>query len=281
MSVGPPPINPVGEWRADLCHNAAVTRGILAVAVTITACNIYDPGLSHPGAASEPDIDAARLATEDAAPPADTRPDRPLAPDVVADRNEPPGLAGAPDVVGCADGTREGFASVEDWPSIAGCSGAWQVPGATGVEGREPRCGREGGDSGRHADGQGCSIADLCAAGWHVCRDAGEVARISPTGCESAVVAGETRLFVVAAGASPQGICLPDPAAANDLHGCGSSFLGQPEDNGCYPLERRLGFADCAATGVWSCGTADDHLREAVLVTKRDSSLGGALCCRD
>ena len=41
------------------------------------------------------------------------------------------------------------------------------------------------------------------------------------------------------------------------------------------------GFAECAATGVWSCGTADDHLREASLVTKKNSTLGGALCCRD
>jgi hypothetical protein len=114
-----------------------------------------------------------------------------------------------------------------------------------------------------------------------VCRDAGDVVRVSPTGCESAAVSGETRLFVVAAGASFQGICLPDPAAANDLHGCGGGFLGQSEDPGCYPLERRMGFADCAATGVWSCGTADDHLSEAAHVTKSDSSLGGALCCRD
>jgi hypothetical protein len=151
-----------------------------------------------------------------------------------------------------------------------------------GLEGREPRCARQGGNGGpRAADGQGCSIADLCAAGWHVCRDAAEVARASPTGCESAVVFGETRFFVVAAGASAQGICLPDPAAANDLHGCGGDPLGQPEGAGCAPLERRMGFADCAATGVWSCGTADDHLREAALVTKSDSTLGGALCCRD
>jgi hypothetical protein len=258
-----------------------VGRLILVAAVAVAACNVYGPGLPGPDGAVEAAVDAARLDSEDAPPPLDSRPDRRGTTDVVAERYEPPGVTGPPAVVGCADGTREGFASVEDWPAIAGCSGAWQVPGAMGVEGREPRCGRAGGNTGTRADGEGCSIADLCAAGWHVCRDAAEVARVSPAGCESAVMAGETRLFVVAAGSSPQGVCLPDPTAANDLHGCGGDFLGQPEGPGCYPLERRMGFADCAATGVWSCGTADDHLREAALVTKSDGTLGGALCCRD
>jgi hypothetical protein len=181
--------------------------------------------------------------------------------------------------VGCSDGTREGFADVQDWPDIAGCSGAWQVPGVIGPEGSQPRCGRAAGNTGLQADGEGCAAADLCADGWHLCRDPGEVDRRSPTGCESAVPPDEARFFLVAAGATAQGICVPDPTAANDLHGCGQ--LGQPESPGCEPLLRRMGFADCAATGVWSCGTADDHLREAALVTKNGPTLGGALCCRD
>jgi hypothetical protein len=42
-----------------------------------------------------------------------------------------------------------------------------------------------------------------------------------------------------------------------------------------------MSFADCAATGVWQCGKVDDSLREAEVVTKIDSSLGGVLCCKD
>jgi hypothetical protein len=42
-----------------------------------------------------------------------------------------------------------------------------------------------------------------------------------------------------------------------------------------------MSFADCVATGVWQCGTADDSLREAEVVSKPDPSLGGVLCCKD
>ena len=46
--------------------------------------------------------------------------------------------------------------------------------------------------------------------------------------------------------------------------------IGQPESSECPPLTRRMNFSDCAATVVWQCGTADDSLREADVVTKSD-----------
>jgi hypothetical protein len=245
------------------------------VAALLAGCGVFDRGL--PAAVVDGAVaDAPRPGPQEDAALPDLRPDRSPRPDGVA-AFEPAGVAGAPGDVGCADGTREGFASAADWPRIAGCAGAWQVPGAQSVE---LRCDRQGGDTGPRPDGQGCSAADLCALGWHVCRDGAEVDHASASGCEGAVQAGETRLFIVAAGASPQGVCAPDPLAANDLHGCGGE-VGLPEGSGCAPLERRMGFAECAATGVWACGTADDHLREATLVTKHASRLGGVLCCRD
>jgi hypothetical protein len=128
----------------------------------------------------------------------------------------------------------------------------------------------------------GCSAADLCAAGWHLCRNPDDVAAHSSSGgCEGAVVAGEQRFFLVAVGASPMGICAPDGTASNDLHGCGG--LGQAEAETCAPLSRRMGFADCLATGgTWSCGQSDaDSLGEAALVTKPGLGLGGALCCKN
>jgi hypothetical protein len=42
-----------------------------------------------------------------------------------------------------------------------------------------------------------------------------------------------------------------------------------------------MNFSDCIASVVWQCGTADDSLREADMVTKSGSSLGGVLCCKD
>ena len=196
-----------------------------------------------------------------------------------ADAGEPRGVGGAPMLVGCSDGTREGFRDVEHWPDIAGCAGAFDQPGV--VSRPAPTCDRQGGDTSLNPAGRGCSASDLCAEHWHLCRDGTDVAGHSPTGgCESCVPAGELRFFLVAAGASTIGICSPNPEASNDLHGCGG--LGQPESEACAPLARRMGFADCQDSGgAWSCGTASDSLREAAVVTKPGIAGGGALCCRD
>ena len=197
------------------------------------------------------------------------------------DVGEPPGVYGAPSLIGCADGTREGFRDYADWPGIAGCAGAFDQPGVIGAPDLPATCERAAGDTGNNQAGKGCSAADLCATGWHLCRNPDDVARHSASGgCEGCVQAGERRFFLVASGASAMGICTPDPTASNDLHGCGG--LGQPESDACAPLSRRMGFADCQATGgVWWCGDAQDSLREALVVIKPGAGLGGALCCRD
>jgi hypothetical protein len=198
---------------------------------------------------------------------------------------------------GCADGTREGFREATSFPHIAGCAGAWSIPGLLSMETREPQCHHSPGQT-----GQGCSVADLCAAGWHVCLDANDVETHSATGsCEGILPADEVGFFLVRAGATAQGVCSPDPAP-NDLHGCGT--LGQPESESCAPLSRRMTFADCLATdGVWYCGdvcdsqpdggvvchaqgkietdATDESLMEALVVTKSAPTMGGALCCED
>ncbi len=243
------------------------------VALALTACRVLTSGLPGPGATGTghdagPGPDAIPMAGPDGAAP-------------MVDAGEPPGVVGRPLVVGCSDGTREGFRDLANWPDIAGCSGAFDQPGVIGAPDLLPTCDRRAGDSGANRQGQGCTAADLCAEQWHMCRDGGDVASHSPTGdCESCVPAGEPRFFLVAAGASSMGICSPDARAANDLHGCGG--LGQPESDGCAPLTRRMGFADCLATqGVWACGGDFDSLQEARVVTKRGITLGGALCCKD
>lgn len=188
--------------------------------------------------------------------------------------------SGLPSEVGCADGTREGFIDVRGWRNIAGCAGAFDVPGLLDPASRAPQCDREAGDTGLNQLGRGCSVSDLCAEGWHVCAGPDEVGTLSPTDCESAADPDHPQFFLVRAGASEQGLCGPDPMAANDLHGCGS--LGQPEAESCQPLERRLSFADClASAGVWQCGGPEEPHREALVVTKPAPSQGGALCCRD
>src|SRR5688572_26938732 len=250
------------------------SRAFFAVFLVVGGCRVFEAGLPvmYDGGAVRPPLvrDGAADAGVDASHPDLGR---------ELGRDEP-GVVGPAAVQGCADGTREGFTRVADWPNIAGCSGAWSLGGLLSPEARMPACMREAGNDGRNPWGDGCGVADLCAAGWHVCRDAGDVRRSSPSGCESAVDSIEPRFFLVLAGASAQGICSPDRNAANDVHGCGT--LGQSESSACEPLNRRLSFAECQASmGVWACGGPGEHLIEAALVSKSESALGGVLCCRD
>jgi hypothetical protein len=252
-------------------------RALAATIVLAAAgCRVFVPGLPAVEDGSPTDLPSAVPAESTAGGPDAAR----SADAATADqRRVEPAPPGSPQEMGCADGTREGFATVSDWPQIAGCAGAWTFPGLLAEPARMPRCGRQAGNDGLNPRGEGCSVTDLCHEGWHVCRDASEVARQSRSGCESAVPAGARRFFLVVSGASPQGICTPDRAAMNDLHGCGD--LGQPQSAACEPLNRRMTFADCEASGVWACGSAGDHLSEAALVTKGDGAFGGVLCCRD
>jgi hypothetical protein len=242
---------------------------LLVVVAGWTGCRVLTSGLS--GEVGAPDSRDVASAVDAFPASADAQP--------AIDVGEPPGVPGAPDIVGCSDGTREGFRDVGNWPDIAGCAGAFDQPGV--APDMRPLCDRLAGDSNSNHAGKDCTAADLCADNWHVCRSSNDVAKHSPTGdCESCVPAGEARFFLMASGATSMGVCSPDPQAVNDLHGCGS--LGQPEAQTCSPLSRRMGFADCLATnGVWNCGGPDDNLREASLVTKSGANLGGVLCCKD
>jgi hypothetical protein len=240
---------------------------LVVVASSLAGCRVLTSGLPASGSAK---ADAAVGADATAT----VRPDGSQA---SLDVGEAPGVAGA----GCSDGTREGFRNATNWPDIAGCAGAFDQKGVVGTPDLLPVCQLRAGDTSANPKGTGCNAADLCAPRWHLCRNGADVAKHSPSGdCEGCVPAGEPRFFLVASGASSFGVCSPDTREANDLHGCGE--LGQPESDGCPPLSRRMGFADCLAThGVWSCGSEEDSLQEASLVTKSETNLGGVLCCKD
>jgi hypothetical protein len=179
---------------------------------------------------------------------------------------------GAPiDPIGCSDGQREGYFDPAAFPLVASCSGAWSVAGVMGA--LAPVCGRLGGDDGQKPDGIGCSAADLCAEGWHVCASSAEVAAASPSGCGGA--ADPQTLVFFATGQSGAGLSDCGPGE-NDLFGCGT--IGTAPAPTCAPLDRTS--ADlCAALGApWSCGL--DGAKEATAVTKTGSDGGGVLCCR-
>jgi hypothetical protein len=175
---------------------------------------------------------------------------------------------------GCADGEREGFVVIEVHPDIAGCSGAWSVPGLAVIA--APACGRQAGDDGANAGGTGCNVEDLCQPGWHVCRTSAEVAAsASGGGCAGATSAGAPILFFASRQSGPgDGNC---GIGDNDLFGCGN--LGAGAKATCAPLDR---FSDdlCKALGApWACGA--DGLGELGNVVKTGPDRGGVLCCRN
>lgn len=222
----------------------------------------------------------------------------------VVDPVDPPD----PPAVGCADGAREGFIDQSTWPDIAACEGAFSVPGVTRA-GLAPACGRAGGDDGANAEGNGCSAADLCMEGWHVCNGKTEVAAKAPGGCAAAVPAGtpDKMLFFAVAQHSTNGsVCDDASSGDNDVFGCGNLGTQLSADKNCGVLTRvlastqpnRCGFNEAEpSNGPWLCqGGTDSHLHEGGIVSKvgcpgtscsydgnpiSNARKGGVLCCRD
>lgn len=184
----------------------------------------------------------------------------------------PPVTAPAPvPVPGCADGTREGFVSALDFPSIAGCSGSWDQPGL--MPDAETHCERRAGNDGAQADGVGCGAEDLCEAGWHVCASADEVGLMSASGCLGA--APSDGLFFATAQSGPGQAQCAD-VGNNDIFGCGSLGAEPPD---CGPLDR-FGHDLCSMLNdAWDCGV--DGQAERIAVRKTESGGGGVLCCKD
>lgn len=219
---------------------------------------------------------------------------------------------------GCADGNREGFVNTAAYPNIAGCSGAWTIPGVSlfapdeapscpGLkprDTREPACGRGAGDDSGNPAGTGCNVADLCAPGWHVCLDANDVARASAVGCGGATRPGDspllflTRQSSTGCGACATGTrtdtscssvscstgCLQTERISNDVFGCGN--YGDTPTGACNPLNKFSGNMCGAISGQgWSCNDpsrADDSgLCETFTIVHSNPASGGVLCCRN
>ena len=194
--------------------------------------------------------------------------------DTSGEASESSGSTGGNEAIGCADGEREGFVDLDAYPDIAGCSGGWDVPGILNTT--EPACDLGAGDDGPDPTGVGCTVADLCAAGWHVCATAGEVDDLSPNGCVGSVDGLGTNLFFATRQSGPgQSTC---GAGANDFHGCGNIGAGGV-DPGCAPLDRTSDNLCEGLPAPWSC--PGDIFMEANQVVKSGPANGGVLCCHD
>ncbi len=210
--------------------------------------------------------------------------------------------------VGCSDNTREGFQSQATHPNIAGCSGGFGVGGVTRAN-LVATCNRASGNTGSNPEGTGCSAADLCANGWHVCNGKTEVAQKAPSGCADAVPGGtpdKALFFAVAQHSTNNSQCDDASMDTNDVFGCGNLGVMLDAAKMCGPLTRVLASTQANSCGYneaepslgpWQClGGAQSHLQEGTLVTKvgcpntscsysgspiGNSDKGGVLCCRD
>lgn len=183
--------------------------------------------------------------------------------------------------IGCSDGTREGFKSLDKYPDIAACAGGWRVPGFETTA----MCGRSGGNNGVRPDGVGCSVEDLCADGWHVCEGIAEFTK-KATDCKDALPTsgtgpGDGTVFYGTRQRGSGMACdLTNRDGTNNIHGCGN--FGTAAWNTCAPFMRMLRDADCRDNAPWSCvdGPIDYNVKELAGVTKTGPSRGGVLCCR-
>ncbi len=173
------------------------------------------------------------------------------------------------DSAGCADGQREGYNSVSNFPNIAACAGGFDVAGVKTPASMSPQCNRGAGDDGGNPSGTGCSVADLCGQGWRVCVSGTEVATSAGgAGCTSSNGFWATRQSMSGSNCSLQ------PTAVNNVVGCGT--VGW--NFGCAGLNRTIRYDQCPAG--WSCGNSSNSQNEATIVTKPLASGGGVLCCR-
>jgi hypothetical protein len=144
-------------------------------------------------------------------------------------------------------------------------------------------------------------VVDLCAAGWHVCEGANDVALHSPTGCAGATLDGGPLLFFVSrqssngCGVCATGTrvtadcnsascatgCAQSANTSNDVFGCGNFGSTSPLVD-CGPLDR-FSYDLCTGLpgGSWTCTDDGTGLCEAYTITHVNAAYGGALCCRD
>lgn len=169
-------------------------------------------------------------------------------------------------VTGCADGQREAFASLQGFPSVAGCAATW-----TGMPSlRAPVTGTACGDD----LGVACAVpADACQVGWHVCGTSGavaEIAAIQPTPC---MTAGSGR-FVAAMSHCANNVGTCEYAATLPCYD--ADFCSEPVccGDGCITTQG-------CTSGVWADTTPISASDDMGCNMMPAAMIDGVMCCKN
>jgi hypothetical protein len=164
---------------------------------------------------------------------------------------------GDPLIVGCSDGTREGFIDIDRFPGIAGCQAGWPT-----MDLRTPRTNTQcGSDIGQ------CPVPeDACAEGWHICMKQGwpgdVVDRITREECRSSDGSGDG-IFLI----------------ASDAHPSEAPVRCDSWDPACCGMDCDVCTSSSYCDAIWS-----GHLTPYLANTdcyRISSSDWGVLCCRN
>ena len=226
----------------------------------------------------------------------------------------------SPATAGCSDGSREGYLDLAGFPNIAGCGGAWTIPGIANFapafapacpslavnDTRTPACGRQAGDDSANPSGNDCNAEDLCAEGWHICLGVNDLKEATPTpttGCNGAVPPGSgplwfaTRQATNGCGRCADGTsvaascnsaactsgCLNTQSTTNDVYGCGN--IGAPGSCGGLGMTWTGNLCSSIASAGFTCNlptSADNSgLCETYTLLHSKPKTGGVLCCKD
>ncbi len=187
---------------------------------------------------------------------------------------------GIPPTAGCSDGTREAFGDAMRFSAIAACSGGFAIAGTASGGSAMPQCNRNAGNTSSNPAGAGCSIEDLCAAGWHVCRSQGDVAMSLPMGTTTCATSDAIAMgfWLTRQTTNLMFQCTGTTGSQNNVVGCSAGNMGRLADMTCPPLTHTMTFVECNALAPWQCDPTQPD-REALTISKSGPGAGGVMCC--
>ncbi|MCY0987320.1 hypothetical protein OV203_09310 [Nannocystis sp. ILAH1] len=176
---------------------------------------------------------------------------------------------GEPEVIGCADGQREGFADLTRHKRVAGCLATWE--GTKSL--RDKPTGKACGDD----KGVCTSPADACSKGWHVCGYQGkhEDLKRHTTANACNKEAGPGKFVAAMSHGQTEDLCPPPPTAETVFPCMDSGICSEPVccGDGCA-------FGKCR-DAIWRGQTKISLGKAEGCGSVTSERNGGVLCCYD